>query len=111
MGPQRKGITRRRRGELMKTLSVVKAGLGGGAALLLAGFLAATPAQAATTGSVPCSPPGALAAAIAAANTAGGGTINLTPGCTYQLTAADNGENGLPVIITRISVNGNGATI
>jgi hypothetical protein len=29
----------------MKTLSVVKAALGGGAALLLAGFLAAAPAE------------------------------------------------------------------
>lgn len=93
----------------MKTLSVVKAGLGGGAGVLLAGFLAAAPAQAAA-GSVSCSP-GALIAAIAAANTAGGGTINLTPGCTYSLTSADNGENGLPVVSTRISVNGNGATI
>ena len=34
----------------MKTLSAVKAGLGGGAALLLAGLLAATPAQAAAGG-------------------------------------------------------------
>jgi hypothetical protein len=59
---------------------------------------------------VPCSP-GALVAAIAAANAAGGGTINLGTGCTYQLTAADNGENGLPVVTTSIGVNGNGATI
>ena len=94
----------------MKTLSIVKAGLGGGAALLLAGFLAAAPAQAAAGGSVPCSS-AALIAAITAANAAGGGTINLAAGCTYALTAADNGENGLPVIATRIGVNGNGATI
>ena len=84
--------------------------MGGSAAILLAGFLAAAPAQAAAGGSVPCSP-GALIAAITAANAAGGGTINLAPGCTYALTAADNGENGLPVIATRIGVNGNGATI
>ena len=94
----------------MKTVSVVKAGLGGGAALLLAGFLAAAPAQAAAGGSVPCSS-AALIAAVNAANAAGGGTINLAPGCTYPLTAADNGENGLPVVTTRIGVNGNGATI
>ena len=94
----------------MKTLSIVKAGLGGGAALLLAGLVAAAPAQAAAGGSVPCSS-GALVAAIAAANAAGGGTINLAAGCTYALTAADNGENGLPVVTTRIGVNGNGATI
>jgi hypothetical protein len=93
----------------MKTLSVVKAALGGGAAILVAGFLAAAPAQAAA-GSVPCSP-GALIAAITAANAAGGGTINLTAGCAYHLTSADNGENGLPVVTTRIGVNGNGATI
>ena len=94
----------------MKTVSVVKAGLGGGAALLLAGLLTAAPAQAAAGGSVPCSS-GALIAAINAANAAGGGTINLAPGCTYPLTSADNGENGLPVVTTRIGVNGNGATI
>jgi hypothetical protein len=59
---------------------------------------------------VPCSS-GALIAAITAANAAGGGTISLAPGCTYPLTSADNGENGLPVVTTRIGVNGNGATI
>ena len=40
-----------------------------------------------------------------------GGTINLTAGCTYQLTPDGNDENGLPVVMTRIGVNGNGATI
>jgi len=94
----------------MKTVSIVKAGLGGGAALLLTGLLTAAPAQAAAAGSVPCSP-GALVAAITAANAAGGGTINLASGCTYALASADNGENGLPVVTTRIGVNGNGATI
>ena len=59
---------------------------------------------------MPCSS-GALIAAFAAANTAGGGTINLTSGCIYKLTSADNGENGLPVVTTSIGVNGNGATI
>ena len=38
----------------MKTLSIVKAGLGGGAALLLAGFLAAPAAQAGGGKTVPC---------------------------------------------------------
>ena len=52
-----------------------------------------------------------LIAAVNAANSAGGGTINLVSGCTYNLTAPDNGENGLPVITTRVSVNGNGATV
>ena len=41
----------------------------------------------------------------------GAATINLTPGCNYALTTANNGENGLPVVTTRIGVNGNGATI
>jgi hypothetical protein len=53
----------------------------------------------------------ALAAAVNAANVAGGGTINLIAGCDYALTSADNGENGLPVVMTKIGVNGNGATI
>src|SRR6185295_5668284 len=110
MGPQRNEITPQRRGSSMKTVSIVKAGLGGGAALLLTGLLTAAPAQAAAAGSVPCSP-GALVAAITAANAAGGGTINLASGCTYALASADNGENGLPVVTTRIGVNGNGATI
>jgi len=96
-------------GAQVKTVSIVKAGLGGGAALLLAGFLAA-PAQAASGASVPCSS-AALIAAITAANTAGGGTINLASGCHYQLTSAVSGEDGLPPIGTAIGVNGNGATI
>ena len=95
----------------MKTLSAVKAGVGGGAALLLAGFLTAAPAAQAGTGTtVPCDTT-KLIAAITAANTAGGGTINLARGCHYALKSPENGENGLPVIKTRITVNGNRATI
>src|SRR6516165_3173057 len=110
MGPARRRITRRRGGEhKVKTVSIVKAGLGGGAALLLAGFVAA-PAQASSGASVPCSS-AALSAAITAANTAGGGTINLASGCHYALTSAVGGEDGLPPIGTAIGVNGNGATI
>jgi hypothetical protein len=101
----------------MKTLSMVKAGLGGGAALLLAGFLAAAPARASTGVWVPCNP-AALIAAITAANS-GGGTLNLAPGCTYHLTTANNtvtvpaplGSNGLPVIKSRITLNGFRTTI
>jgi hypothetical protein len=40
--------------------------------------------------------------------------INLAAGCTYTLTAVDNvtdGPNGLPSITSRITINGNGATI
>jgi hypothetical protein len=55
---------------------------------------------------VPCTQ-AALVAAIA-----GGGTINLTPGCHYLLTSSPDGTvNGLPVVTNRIGVNGNGATI
>jgi hypothetical protein len=65
---------------------------------------------AAAQSNVPCST-AALVSAINAANSAGGGTINLAPGCHYSLTAPDNGENGLPVVTSQIAVNGNGATI
>lgn len=98
----------------MRTMSIVKAGLGGAAALLLAGFLAAAPAQASTGVWVRCNSH-ALIKAISAANK-GGGTINLAPGCTYNLTTANNtnpmlGDNGLPVISSRITINGFRTTI
>ena len=60
---------------------------------------------------VACSGQKALVDAINAANTAGGGTLNLAHRCDYQLTTADNGENGLPVVTTPITVNGHQATI
>src|SRR5580765_611987 len=76
-------------------------------------FGLASAGAAAVSVSVPClsGDPTALVAAINAANGGGGGTVNLAAGCHYLLTAADNGENGLPVVTSRISVNGNGATI
>src|SRR5271166_1040530 len=89
----------------MKTLSIVKTGLGGGAAILLAGLVAAAPAAHASTGAtVPCKP-AALIAAISAA-----------PWCTYTLTTANNsnpmtGANGLPVIASKITLNGFHTTI
>jgi hypothetical protein len=105
----------------MKTLSIVKAGLGGGAViLLLSGVLAVPAAQASTRASVPCSGKGGgsagLIAAINSANSTGGATINLAAGCTYTLTTADNsdpmlGANGLPVITSRITLNGFRTTI
>jgi hypothetical protein len=96
----------------MKTLSVIKAGVGAGAALLLAGFVAAPAAHADGGNTVPCSS-AALIAAITAANTAGGGAISLAPRCHYALTKpVGNGTgDGLPPVTTRIAVNGNGATI
>ena len=58
---------------------------------------------------------GDVAGLIAAINTANGNgeadTINLAAGGTYTLTVADNGDNGLPVITSEITINGNGATI
>ncbi len=69
---------------------------------------------------VPCSGPGGgtagLIAAINVANASGGGTINLAPGCTYDIAAPNNtvpmtGANGLPIITTPITVNGSSTTI
>ena len=97
----------------MRSMSIVKTGLGGGAAILLAGFLAAAPAQA--SAGVPCDS-AALIAAITAANNSGGGTINLAPGCTYTLTQVNNidpvaGPNGLPEITSQITINGSQTAI
>jgi hypothetical protein len=100
----------------MKTHSIVKAALGGGAAILLGGLLAAAPAQASTVKTVPCKTQ-ALIAAITAANSSGGGaTINLAPRCTYHLTTAASpnamlGDTGLPAITSRITLNGFRTTI
>ena len=84
-----------------------------GSSVGLTALMVAAPAvasAAASSGNVPCTQ-AALVGAINAANVAGGGTINLTQGCDYALTSVDNGGNGLPVVTTRITVNGNGATI
>lgn len=60
-------------------------------------------------------PDGDVAGLIAAINTAntnpGADTINLAPGGTYTLTVVDNPGNGLPIIFSQITINGNGATI
>ena len=99
----------------MKTLSVVKTALGGGAAILLGGLLAAAPAaQAHTGGAVPCKTR-ALIAAINA-DSSGGARINLAPWCTYHLTTAASpdamlGDTGLPAITSRITLNGFHTTI
>jgi hypothetical protein len=58
---------------------------------------------------------GDVAGLIAAINTANANgvadTINLAPGGTYTLTAVNNADNGLPIITSEITINGNGATI
>ena len=95
----------------MKLSALVKCAVGSGVGLAAVMLAAPTAALAAPAwGSGPCTQ-AALVASVNAANAAGGGTINLARGCHYRLTAADNGENGLPVVTTRISVNGNNATI
>jgi hypothetical protein len=84
--------------------------------------LVATQAQASTTSApinVPCSGTNGgaagLVAAVNQANQSGGGTIVLAARCNYQLTAAvvtgANGPDGLPLITTAITIEGNGAAI
>jgi hypothetical protein len=58
----------------------------------------------------------ALVTAVTSANAAGGGTVTLTPGCVYTLTASHgsdgvNGPAGLPIITTPITFEGNANTI
>jgi hypothetical protein len=58
----------------------------------------------------------ALVTAVEAANAAGGGTVTLTPGCTYTLTVGHgddgvHGPAGLPIITTPITFEGNANTI
>lgn len=103
----------------MNVRATIKTGLGGGAAILLAGLLVSAPTAHASTGStgmrVPCKTR-ALIAAINAANTSGGATLNLARRCTYNLRTAASpnaqlGDTGLPVITSRITLNGSRTTI
>ncbi len=97
----------------MKLATVAKLAVGTSASVL--GLMVAVPVASAWSPSkviVPCTGQAALVAAVNAANAAGGGTINLAPGCHYSLTSSpDNSENGLPAVQFPIGVNGNGATI
>ncbi|GAA4998339.1 hypothetical protein [Actinopolymorpha pittospori] len=56
-----------------------------------------------------------LIAALVRANGEGVGRLELEPKCTYTLTAFDEDEtgqrSGLPAILGRVSIEGNGATI
>ena len=93
-----------------------RVGVAGVLAALASGVLlfGAAAGAAASSVNVPCAGGGsALAAAVAAANGSGGGTINLDKGCTYTLSVnnMDMGPNGLPVVISPITINGNGSTI
>jgi hypothetical protein len=78
---------------------------------LAALWVAPVAAQATTGINVGCTGQAGLVAAINTVNAAGGGTIGLATNCHYALTAADNGENGLPVITTPVVIVGRGATI
>jgi hypothetical protein len=82
----------------------------GSAGVVVAALIAATPAAAQPISFVPCSVP-ALSAAITAANHSGGGDLLLAVGCTYTLTTAASGEDGLPQITTPITITGFGDTI
>jgi len=107
----------------MRIATMAKMASGTGAAVIALTIGQAGVAFAGGSGFVPCggSSGGAagLVAAISAANSGGGGTINLAPGCTYTLTAANNsnsanplvGANGLPVITTPVTINGRNTTI
>jgi hypothetical protein len=53
----------------------------------------------------------ALISAIQAANGGNGGILVLTPRCTYTLTTALTGQDGLPAITKHITVIGNQATV
>ena len=97
--------------------SVRRAGVGAGLAVcaVVVVLVGASGGAAAVSTNVSCSAGGAgLVAAVGAANAAGGGSINLASGCTYSLTSTNNpavGGNGLPVVVSSITINGRGATI
>ncbi len=66
-------------------------------------------AQSPTT-RVPCNNIPALKATIAKANTSGG-RITLASRCTYNLTAPDNADDGLPEITGNVTLTGRDTTI
>ena len=79
-----------------------------------AGLAGVTFAPAALASVVPCSVSSLVSAITTANNTPGGGTLTLTSGCTYTLTAENNsadGGTGLPVITGQVTIQGSGATI
>jgi len=119
----------------MKTTRIAKSAFGFGAALLGLTAIPATaaygsdnpfpygPSSIVPQGTVPCSGPhggaAGLIAAINAANNGGPGTINLAQGCTYTLDAVNSttsntmigGANGLPAVLSPITIIGHDATI
>ncbi|MFF4583707.1 hypothetical protein ACFY15_35940 [Streptomyces sp. NPDC001373] len=79
-----------------------------GVGLCLA-VLPAIPAQAQPTVSVPCNVP-ALRNAIIASN-ASGADLSLARNCTYTITDAYSGDDGLPQVTGTYTINGVGVTI
>ncbi len=80
--------------------------------LAAAGFLVALPpGGGAAVLPVPAGDVPALVAAITTANGDTNDTISLAAGATYTLVAPDNGINGLPIVTSKMSVQGNGATV
>ncbi|WET78968.1 hypothetical protein P3102_33845 [Amycolatopsis sp. QT-25] len=97
-----------RHNRTLPTLACTIALVTGSAVLLPASALARAE-------SVPCDE-AALVSAVDAANAAGGGTVTLTPGCTYTLATAHgddgvHGPAGLPIITSPIVIEGNANTI
>lgn len=82
---------------------------------LVTGSLVAVPVQAAHAAPVhvPCSVPDLVEAVNTANGTPGPDTLRLAHECTYKLRAPDpvHPGNGLPVITSEITIDGNGATI
>jgi hypothetical protein len=79
-------------------------------AIVLGGVLAGAPASAYPSNRVPCSA-AALQKAVAAVDKAGGGTLNLTPRCSYRITAPATAANAFAAVTTPVRINGNRATI
>ncbi len=67
-------------------------------------------AQAQAPTRVPCNDIAALRQAVDAANS-GGGSIVLAPRCVYNLSNADNADDGLPEITGNVRISGDGTYI
>jgi predicted outer membrane repeat protein len=76
-----------------------------GATVIAGGMAALTPAAQAAT-PVACSENDLVAAVTLANTTSAADTLQLAGGCTYTLTSAHGGANGLPVITTPIEMIG-----
>jgi hypothetical protein len=109
------GSQREKRGQEMTRRKTIKTAIRPLATVALAGsilaFPAVAPAQAASTVTVACSATAGadLAHAIDAASS--GDTLVLADHCVYSLTKAAAGEDGLPRIEKKLTIEGHNATI